>query len=108
MEPLANAAKSALESEIHLTHCRRHAAAESSGDLFAELAAFTIFDRVSLRLDTSMTEIDEVISVLAFAHEADEKIRAGEEMGVARSGSQREHKNRITAKNGQVVIWSGA
>lgn len=96
MEPLAQASKSALQSEIRLIGSRYSADVED-GDDESEFLFWTIFEDEFNRLRASMTEINEVCSVLAFAREADEKTIAGEKMRRARE--------KITTENGQCVIW---
>jgi hypothetical protein len=110
MEPLANAAKASLQSEIH-THAKVNADMAFLGGLDAKIAACMGLDSVSLRLRSSMDEIDGVCSVLTFAREADEKMRAGPvggEKDPARLESQRERSSRVTVDNGQWVLWSSA
>lgn len=106
MEPVAKASRASLESEIHLAHCRAIAATESSGDRYANILASMGFGSVSMRLESSLTEVDEVLSVLAFAREADEKTKAGGETDRAQSESQR--GKQAATENGQWVLWSAA
>ena len=77
MEPLANAAKSSLQSEIHLVASRTSAAIREISDDSAIFVAYLTLDHKLNRMQSSMAETDEVCSVLAFAREADKKIRAG-------------------------------
>lgn len=97
MEPLAKASKCALQSEINLARSRYLTTVEAMSDFESKFAAFLTLECELHPMQSKMTEIDEVCSVLAFAREADEKIRAGERMGGARE--------KITAENGQCVIW---
>jgi hypothetical protein len=107
-KPLANAAKSSLEFEIDIARCRANAAMESSGDFYSKVMTYTSLDRVSMRLESSMAELDEVCFVLACAREADEKMSAGGEMGRAQSGSQHERSDRVDTNNDQWIMWSSA
>ena len=77
MEPLAKASKSALQAEIHLAESDLDYSA-TTRDMRISWFVFRITHGYELyRLQATMTEIDEVCSVLAFAREADEKMRAG-------------------------------
>jgi hypothetical protein len=78
MEPLANAARSSVQSEIDLAYSRRCAAVKSVRGSKAQFAAYSSFDNVLKGLLWKMVDTDEVCSVLAFAREADKMRARGE------------------------------
>lgn len=105
MEPLANASRSSLQSEIHHFESSTEAAIMTmTADHARFIAYITTLDYELNHLQSRMTEIDEVCSVLAFAREADAKIKAGGGTDRLQLRSQRKHSNR----DGQWVMWSGA
>ena len=104
MEPLVNASKHSLQSEIDLAYSRRYAAVQSTSGSHAKFYAYASFDSVLLRLGSSMTGINEVCSVLAFAREADKKVRSGDKTDRAQLGSLRKRKTQTIISNGQWVL----
>lgn len=109
MEPLANASKASLKSEIQLGKSTYWAAIKDISDDGEQFAACLSLHHTLDQLDSRMTEVDELLSVLAFAREADEKMRAGGETDRAQLGSRRGKRSKqATTENGQMVVWSGA
>lgn len=108
MEPLAKASRASLQSEIQLVRSTYRVAIKDMSEDGEQFAAYLHLEGDVERLRLRMVEIDEVLSVLAFAREADEKMRAGGEMDRAQLGSERERSKQATAENGQLVVWSSA
>lgn len=106
MDHLAKASRTSLRSEIHLVRSTYWAAIKDTSEDGEQFAACLSLHHTLDQLDARMTEVDEVLSVLAFAREADEKMRAGGETYRAQLGSQR--GKQAATENGQWVLWSGA